>query len=206
VELASLASDLGYEFADMPGNLLIHYLRRSAILMCQQGDLAPQERLIQTVPGIEAYPLEPDEETEIWAILGVRSVANQWPENVLTPGFEPDDFWLGAMTHFWFEPPATVHFRRDPGWQSHGRYKVIFSATPTRDACEIDAVIGDNYYDTLINGARWLIHEVSGKPWSEPNLANMYRQKFYSALQANKAHELTGRQRGFLKLAHRRIL
>ena len=177
-------------------------------MMCRQGDLAVATQEIHTQPWVENYLLEPPEDSSVWAILAVRPVVVPGTLNVETVRRyrDPPEGAFASGVSFWFEPPATVWLRRAPCGPLTGVYEVDFSTVPNPDACAIDPALAVDNYETLINGARWLIHEVSGKPWSSPELAGLYRMKFLSGVQAAKGFELTGRQRGLLKMAVRRIV
>jgi hypothetical protein len=208
IPLRDLTDDLAFEFTDVPAPILAHFLRRSAAIMCRQGDLAPREQDVRTVPLVEDYRLEPDPGDEIHAILGAVPVIMPGAvafERVRRFRDEPSLPGDGA-TACWFSPPDTIHLRRFPGLDSLGLYRVRFSTAPGPRACDVDAALGREHRETLLEGARWLLHSTAGKPWSSPDLAELRRARFMSGIQAAKAHDLVGRWRGTLRIGRGGII
>jgi hypothetical protein len=202
--------DLRFEFMDMESDLAVHYLRRAAIFMCRRGDLSRQKQIVRVWPNVETYLLEPVDGTELVHILGVRvqgelnDLCGVWRVARLTG--EPERLSPGYGVATWFEAPNIIHFRRAAGFNGDGDYEVEFSTCPTRDACEIDQRLYDEHYETLIDGARWLIYDVAGKPWFNPTLAKEYNSRFVTGIMRAKTQSLMGQQRGKMRLAYDRVL
>jgi hypothetical protein len=206
--LSDLALDLGLEYADLPGNVLAHFLRRAAILACGH-DLCPREaRPRIRGDGGRVLLLPPGGDEEVHAVLGFRALPTPeapCPERTRRYCREPASLGDGA-TALWLSGPGEVSIRRPAGLAWPGLYEVAFSARPTRDAQTIDARLASDHLEVLLDGARWLIHGVSGKPWSQPALAEAHRARFLQGLGQAKALWLSGRQRGLQRLAGRRIV
>jgi hypothetical protein len=203
--LLDLTADLKFEFSDMADDLAAHYLLRAARYMCRSGDLVRHTNVIHTQPGIENYLLEADDDSDVWAILNVRPRSGGvCVERILRLREEPHLPVRG--TAVWLEAPRTIHIRQLTGFYNKGCYDVEFSTIPAKDACAIDDRLAVENYETLLNGARWFIHGVSGKPWFSLDVAALYEAKFKAGIQAAKLFDLSGRQRGTQMREYGRLL
>ena len=123
-ELIDMVDELKFEFADIPVRSLVHYIRRAAANLCREADVSRQETIIETVPGVEAYDLEPTGDVEACSILSARDAdldrpVARYPREP-GPGHEHPCCWL--------IPPAEIHIRdlsRRPK-----RYAIEFSTIP----------------------------------------------------------------------------
>lgn len=201
IALEDILDDLGYEFSDVPSDALTHYLRRAAILMCRNGDLARQRATIRTQPNVENYLLEPTDDSEIVAIMDVKAIDGcMFTMRVARVTARPVRFGVGATV--WFESPNELFIHSD----FEGTYLVDFSVAPTRDACEIPAVIYNEHYETLLAGARYFAHDVAGKPWSDKKLALTHYEFFLRGIKNAKIDSLMGAQRGSLQMKRLRVV
>ena len=87
-----------------------------------------------------------------------------------------------------------------------GRFEVRFSVVPGPEACEIDAVLAEDFYEVLLDGARALAYDLSGKPWSDPSRGQEYRRRFLAGLAAAKIEQLARWQRGRIKVDWGQVL
>jgi hypothetical protein len=201
VRLDELTDDLGFEFLDLPTQALTHYLLRSAVTMCREGDLVLQTAGVETTPGVPNYLLEPADDTELVALVQVRNITPGRRGEILRSTGPPGEC-LRSESASWFVPPDEL-FIVAP---YEGVYEATFSVSPARDACEIPAVLRDRWYEILLDGARHYLHVSSGKPWSDKKLAFELGTRFQQGIRRAKTETLTGFQRGVMRMGRPRVL
>jgi hypothetical protein len=201
IALEDILDDLSYEFSHIPVDALEHYVRRAAIIMCRNGDLARQKVIVRTQPNVPNYLLEPSDDSEIVALMDVKAIDGcMWSTQVNRVTARPTRFGVGATV--WFEPPNELFIHSD----YEGTYAVDFSVAPTRDACEIPAVLYNNYYEVLMSGARYFVHDVADKPWTDKKVSMLHYELFLRGIKNAKIDSLMGFQRGFLQLKRQRVV
>jgi hypothetical protein len=198
-DLADLLDDLNYEFLDLSVSALEHYVRRAAIYMCRNGDLAVQKVVVRTLPNVRNYLLEPSDDTELVALLGVRCVTPGQSGWVIRALSEPPRQFGGPVS--WFVAPNEL-FIESP---FRGSFEAEFSVAPSRTSCSVPSVLADRWYEVLLTGARHYIHDASGKPWSDKKLALELLAEFRSGVQRAKVECMTGFQRGVLRMNTPRV-
>jgi hypothetical protein len=67
-------------------------------------------------------------------------------------------------------------------------------------------VLRDRWYETLLLGARFLLLDSSGKPWSDKELAIRTGAEFRNMLRKAKVESMTGFQRGILRMNAPRVM
>jgi hypothetical protein len=200
VPLEGLTDDLRYDYLDMPSAALEHYVRRAAVAMCREGDLVQQTAVIRAVPEVANYLLEPSDDTELVALLGVRDL-DERDRDASLPFLETVRRLTGPARS-WFSPPDEL-FIISP---QPGRYEARFSVAPSRDACSVPAILRDRWYETLLTGARAFIHDSPGKPWSDRELARDLLARFKAGIRNAKTDRLVSFQHGSLELVRSRAL
>jgi hypothetical protein len=206
VSLFDLTADLAFEFGGLPLDAIAHYLNRAARVMCQSGDLVRHKAIITTVPGVDNYLLEPDDDSEIVSILGMRVVEDHRVCGGITrvpsrPQHLPITSGCGVVS--WFEAPNTLYISNSNGGD---QYEAQFSTTPDSEACAIDRVLADKFYETLIMGARSFIFATMNKPWTNPELALACSQSFTKGVMEAKLVMCTGGQRGAHRAIYERVM
>jgi hypothetical protein len=203
VDIYELTDDLVFEFPDLPLDSIIHYLRRAAVQMCREADLVRHEVKIITQPNVANYLLELPDDSEVAAILGVfedRPGVRRKPVGRLT--HKPYQVCRGVSS--WFEAPKTIWIRSNASVPE--AYTVLCSAAPTRTACRLDRRFGEEWYEALLNGAKALVFEITNRPWFSLQLASEYRRRFMLGYQELKVDQLTGGQRGAMRMQYRRVM
>ncbi|MDR1872017.1 MAG: hypothetical protein LBS60_08920 [Deltaproteobacteria bacterium] len=198
-----LTYDLEVDFPDLPLPSLVNYLRRAAIIMCRESDLVRYKTEITTQPGVYNYSLDPEDDTEIIAILNVAKTRHNAPSQAIQRyTVRPEFAFKTDMS--WFEAPSTIWLKTASAKPE--RFEIEYSAGPTRTACSVDNVIANDYYETLINGAKSIIFELVGKEFFSLSGAQEYRRRFIHGYQTAKVEMMTRNQKGYFRMGYRRVM
>lgn len=204
--LSSLVDELGYEFQGLPLDALEAYARRAAQTACRMADLDVWAQKIHTQHGVKNYLLEPAEGTDIVALLGVRCLSGadlhrqirrvtEKPQR----GFPGVAVWHEPrVRELWFEGLATSG---EPSV-----FEAEVSLCPLPDACEVSAEFAGRLYEPLMDGVKSYVYDMAGRPLFSPQLAQSCRAKFLDACRQAKIEDMSGRQRGMLRLTYPRMI
>lgn len=194
VPLTDLLDDLLFDVTDMPDDAAAHLIRRAAIKMAQRGNILRREVQLITEKCVENYLLEPPDCVDVHRIFTVCNSNHCACRDVHRLTSEPCRMPCGSYS--WFTYPNEIHFT-EAGCGNC--YKVRFSVSPRHDACEIDAIYRDKYYELLLLGAKAFAYEMIDKPWSNRTFAQELNQRFLIGIADAGATLYRGYQMGFLK-------
>lgn len=197
VPVQEFIPELAFEFTDMPENAFHHFVLKAINKLARKGNVLRRTALIHTYPCITNYLLEPQDCMDVVAVMGIRNMCH--PCGVtgvtrLTHAHVP--CYMPCGTYSWFEHPNVIHITNT---QREGQYQVEFSVAPTYDACEVDRILLDNYYEVVLDGARTDLYAMSNKPWSSLQRMEYYRQQFLGGISRAAVETLAGGQRGALR-------
>lgn len=195
VSLEQFFPELQFEFSDLDTGAIPHYLLRAITKLCREANVLRREAVICTERCINNYILEPEDCTDIVAIMSVCKLTNGCCGEVVRLNGEPCRFSCGTTT--WFEYPNTIFFGSPTDRTS---YKVKMSVVPRYDACEVDEILFSKYFDVIMDGVRAYLYTIADKPWSNVQRGAEARQRFELGIRRSATEKLTGNQRGMLRI------
>lgn len=195
VQIADIIADLLFEFPKLDEQAAIHYTRRAAIKIAQDGMVIRRQTTICTQHCVERYRLEPMDCHRIHAILSVCKLhgCNSGHGEIIRMPSRDCGFRCGTKT--WFEEPDNFYIHQPCDC---GTFEVDFAVVPLNDACALDAVFENKYHDLLILGARSYIYSLGGKPWTNQSMARALQQDFETGISVASVDTMLGGQRGAL--------
>jgi len=191
VSVDEFLPELQLEFPDMPSDAFAHYVLRSIDRIARDGNVLRRTATIHTERCIENYLLEPPDCMTIVNIMKVCNNGCNCCTNVRRLTSEPCCMTCGTLT--WFQEPNTILFRNHP---SHACFKVTMSVAPTWDTCEVDTLLLHNHYELVLTGARYMLMNMSNKPWSSVNRAQELKKDFVIGIRSAAIDTMMGNQRG----------
>jgi hypothetical protein len=197
--LIDVVDELRFEFSGVPARTIVHYLRRAAAELCREADLCRQRQAIVALPGVEAYAREPMGDVEVASILEAVEADTRRP--IPRSPREPAGF-PGPVC--WLVPPDEIHIRS--GSARPKAYEIEYSTVPGPMAATIDSDLASRHRSVLQAGVRSMLYAVGGKPWSNPDLAELHRRAFIGGGASAKADAARGRQKGILRVRNERVL
>lgn len=170
-----IANTIGAEDEGMlPEAAALSFIRNAIIDFADRSGIITEKVCIDLQCGLSEYLIETPESTIIgikkaemgeWAHLNSENSFNwRWGE----VKFEMED----DVINIWPTPTADV---RD-------ELKLELAVTPARDACEVDEVFYNKYFNAIIDGAMAEIHLMPNYPWSSVSRADYRRKRFEDAI------------------------
>lgn len=201
VPLTEFTPELAFEFTDLRDEAIPNYVLRAITRMTNVGNVLNRTAIIHTQPCVDNYLLEPPDCVDIVAIMSVCQIDGNRCGKIERVTNTPCRLPCGATT--WFEYPNTIFIKTNGCFNI---YRVQMSVAPTFDACEVDRILLTKYYDTVLAGAKYYIYSMVNKPWSSVNRAQEVKLDFERGIRSAAIDNLTGGQRGFIRLRGARHL
>ncbi|ETD67551.1 hypothetical protein V757_11215 [Pelistega indica] len=192
---------------EAPDDLIANYVRLAIIELCERSQVLARTIEIDLQCGVEEYYIETEEDERIVSIQRICVDGNCCSDNAILRASEPCD--TGCTVHsraIWFVPPDTLNIRPVPTSNKEGAVKVFVAVAPTREACSVDQLIYERYFDTVINGALARLYLAKTTPWHDRGLAEYHRQLFDKGVAVAGMDRQTGHMRGRIKMTPRRII
>lgn len=191
VPLSEFTPELEFEFTDAPAGLLESYILRAVDRFCEKTNCLRRHAIIRTQATVSNYLLEPPDCMQLVSVLDICD-KHGCHGRFLRTFSEPCDCEC-RFTHYCiflkdnelvFAPAAC------------GEFQIEFSVKPPFNACKLDAVLRDKFYDAIVIGARSYLYGLSGFKWSSAQHALLLEQQFNKACVNAAVDTLTHGQRG----------
>lgn len=85
-----------------------------------------------------------------------------------------------------FNPPNQIIVDGDMCTDHNGRITVVAHVSPTKNACEVDAMLFDRYEDAITQGALSRLYVLPGRKWTSSGLSDVSRKRFTIAMDRAK--------------------
>jgi len=182
------------ETPEIPDALAAEMLRRAAIVFCTRS-LAHRATLprFDLVAGQSTYALSPPTDTEIVEIIRLVNVpANQqiekrteeqlmWGDAAYLSGTS------GQPEVFTYEPGSNeLALYPEPSSSAVAAMQARVALRPIAAAAQIDDQVWNRWSDALLDGARFNLYRIPGKPWSNGEAARLAFEQFDLAI--SQAH------------------
>ena len=199
VPIRDFVDELRFEFPNVPDDLFIHLLRKTAITMARKGHLVRRFAYLDSQPGVTRYRLSSPDGEEICGVHGIYAEACCGSHAVTRTFVEPeDDALCCAKDVAWYDDAEGVlHIDACHCGQ---RYRVAVSTAPGREACDLPEVFMQSHFDLLLLGTKAAIMLMAGRPWSNMRLGTGYHDLFSKQLLEAAVGTATHKQRGAVKM------
>lgn len=192
--IADAAKLLLIETPEIPDILAEEMLRRSAIVFCTRS-LALRKTLdkIDIVGNQASYTLVPPTDTEVVEVVRLLNVqSNQqlekrtdeqlmWGEGAYLNGA------TGTPEVFTFEPGTNMlTLYPTPANSAAAALLPRVALRPTATAATFDDALWNRWSEALLDGARFNVYRIPGKPWSNGDAARLAYEQFDLAI--SQAH------------------
>lgn len=207
IPYADFVPEIALALGDIPDDVAENYVREAAIELCVRSQILVRTVVIDYQAGVTDYPLETDNCEQIISLQcvyqdgricgGVR----EWTTH--TPGTK------GVRDHghyIWYVPPDMLRITPAPSVDRPEAVEVHVAVAPTRDSCEVDALLYERYHEGVLNGALARLYAAKMTPWHDKQLAEYHRQLFDKDVSEAGIDRLTGGTRGAFPMRRRRLL
>lgn len=191
IPVSEFTPELEFEFSDAPADLITSYTLRTIDRFCDKTNALRRQATIRTQPGFSNYLLEPPDCMQVIAVLDICDKRGCHGRFVRLFS-EPCDCECHLPHNFVTVRGNELIFSK----ACDGLFKAEFSVKPTFDACEIDTILRDKFYDVIITGARSYLYGLIGFKWSSTQKAMLLEQQFNRACVNAAVETLTHGQRG----------
>jgi hypothetical protein len=178
--------------ASLPPIVVQSFVRNSAIDFAQRTGVIRRKIVLDVQEGLTEYPILPDDCEQIIRIIEVCVGGICYAANEDSCCSGPCGCGLG---NFSFDG-SILKLTRQPTEDIEGRIVIKAVVAPSRQSCEIDDVVYQQWHDAIVNGALHEIHLIPGKPWSSANAADYRLRKFNDAISSAKIRVALGNTNG----------
>lgn len=204
VPLTAFTTELQFEFPDLVSEAMPHYIMKTIRRFAKITNALRRRIRIQAIHCVDRYLLEPPDCVDILAIMDMMTEADcSCNGRVRIHRFMQDPLNKNCcgMTSWWDQDG--IIFLKGVG---NSRLTAIVSVAPRLDACEVDRIILDKYFDVIMAGVKSQIMGMPQKPWSSVERSRLYKQDFEAEMRAITVDTLMNGQRGVFKRTLPRIL
>lgn len=193
--------ELMFEFPDVPHDALVNYVLRAIDRLCEKANVLRRTAIVHTQRCIKNYLIEPPDCMDVIAIMAVdEGKRGCFPFVKLRRMFKaPSTYLVDAVT---VERNELIFTRP----LDKAEYIVTMSVKPRYDACEVDAILKERFYDTIQAGVKASLCAMAGKNWSNNSHAEYWEKKFLIGAASAAVETLSNKQRGVINAARPRIL
>lgn len=181
---------------DKPGDDLLKFQMRKAIrAFTRRSNILLRKVTIPLQPCVEEYP----------AILLDGEIFNSFQtrrDNLMGVGAHTKCGryyvkWNVSSMMFSVVPPSVAE-----------NAQLLISTTYNNDFCEVDSMLMDRHYDTIINGALSYLYAMKGHNvnWTDASLAMYHAKEFTKGITTAGVDRLSGRSTGGINLKSRRVV
>ena len=202
IPMDAFLDTLSYEFTDAPYGVLENCLKRTVCRMCERTNVLRRVLYIHTQENVHNYLLEPPDCMDVIALMSVGYCQTKFLCSELIR-MNRRDLRHGCCCH-----GNTVCVEGNEIIFSNPKngdvYRVEISVKPGRDSCELDSILLDEYEETVLMGVKAMMFEMSDKPWSSIQRAQLCEQSFLRECAEVAVDVLNGGQRGAYKAKRQR--
>lgn len=219
VDLSVFLDEVRLMAPGCPEEIIASYVRQAAIEAADRSLLLKRTGQILWQAGVRLYPLEADDCTRIvnidWicdyrgrrhypkpnapCVLPCERICNPMYANAVA---DVQLDWRWAT----FRQPNELELGFTPLCDVAPGLSVRFSVAPTRDACEIDALLYEKYAQDIHKGAaQWLL-AMPNQPWTNVAMAGKYERDWMRSLTKFSTDALLQESRGPFQATAQRIV
>lgn len=193
--------ELMFEFPDVPHDAMVSYVLRSIDRLCEKANVLRRTAIVRTQRCVKNYLIEPPDCMDVIAIMAVdEGKRSTHPFVKLRRMFKaPNTYLVDAVT---VERNELIFTRP----LDNAEYIVTLSVKPRFDACEVDAVLKERFYDVVQAGVKSALCAMAGKNWSNNSHAEYWEKRFLTGAASAAVDTLSNHQRGVINAARPRIL
>jgi len=202
VSISEFLDDLSYEFTDAPYGLLENAVKRAIQRICERSNMLRRTVKIRTECNVHNYLLEPPDCVDVIAVMAIElccgSHCQREVQRITTPtckvccgGYE---VFVNGNELVFTNPKMDSLFH------------VELSVKPTRDSCDVDAILVNEHYELVLDGVRSNLCALPNKPWSSVQRAQLAEQSFLRGCAEAAVDTMMGSQRGAMRIKRSRII
>ena len=204
VTLEKFLPELRFEFTDLPDPLFKWAIIRAARDMARDGNIIRRNAVVDAAPGVSRYPLRSPDGLEVCGILGIKKASCLGHAPVGRTFDPPDDAMPCGRELAWYDDvDGVLHL---PLACPPERYFLFLSVMPADDACTLPEAYYREHIDVLMTGAKARIMRISGKPWTNLQMADAYERHFHEGVAAAAVDAHTHLMRGAVRMNFGRTL
>ncbi|NML34514.1 hypothetical protein [Paraburkholderia antibiotica] len=155
----------------LPETMAQAYVRQACIDFATRSSILRRRIVISLQPRVRAYPIWPHESEQVVRVNEVD--VNGTPYRARRGGVAFHHFG----TRFTVEDGMLV-LSREPSHERPGAVHVRMCIAPSRDACEVDALLHDDWQQSIEDGALARIYQLPGYQFTSLQLAQVRGRSF----------------------------
>lgn len=151
---------------------------------------------------LNTYELDPPPGAEVAQTLLVKVDGKELEptnEDDLTALFPRWQTETGTPRRYLTDDPSQIILAPVPDTKIPNGLVVTVALQPTRTSTTFPTWIWSRYFDALAAGAKARLMAMPGKPWTSPQLFQLYRGQFEAAMAGAKVESLKSLSRGPLR-------
>lgn len=200
--------------AELPGaplSTIRAYISDFIFEFCKRTQVVTREITITLEPCVTVYKVTPQDCTHIVSIKSVCFEANghcsEWVHlRNKEPCYRECLFYCGGK-ELYLDQDGTLSITPPiPFGEPSQKLTLIVCVVPSRDACEVDAILYERYKEEIVQGVLSEMLLMNGTPWFNPNLAAQRMRKTEVLITNAHIRRLLGTAGAPLKFHHRRFL
>lgn len=201
VPLTKFHEELWFEFQNLPTPLFDFYILKVARDMAECAPLIKRTLRVNIQPCVTRYYIDCPDGLELHEILDVRHV----PTGNIECGsykvpryFAPPEHISCFSKGAWYTPEEqmlTLHLSNCAGY-----CRVVMSALPGHDACELPYEYYNEYKPVLVLGVRAQLLMITGRPWTNLRVGAELDREYRDMVRAHGVDKLRSRQAGIIKM------
>ena len=205
--ISDFCEELRFEFPKLPEPLLHFYLAKAAREAARDGSLVRRRAFVQSLPGEEEYLLESPDGLEISGILRIAEIPGPCAcgaRDVRRTFVFPEGCRFCGRRTAWYEPhDGTLHIDRACCGSA---FLAELAVMPSRDACELPAVLYEDWLELIVMGARANVLLVPGRDWTSMPLGRAYMQEFKNRIRDAAVETAAHRMKGGARMDFGRVM
>lgn len=135
----------------------------------------------QPLTVIIAYT-DPETEQEVYKVL---EKTNEQDLDTLDPAWRTQT--ADVPSRYFFEMPNVIRLVERPTKDIPQGLHVRVAAKPSRSTNSVPTFLFNEWLDTIVDGALYRLHAMSGKSWSRPEMVSYYIRKFTAGISRAKS-------------------
>ena len=203
--VSDFCEELRFEFPKLPDPLFHFYTVKAAREASVRGNLVRRRAFIQSLPGEEEYLLESPDGLDVTGILRIAE-------------FPHCSCHMDVRRTFTFPEGCRFCGRRTAWYETHDRtlhidrtccgsdFLVELAVAPSREACELPAVLYDDWLELIVLGAKAGILMVPGRDWTSLPLGRAYMQEFLNRIRDAAVDTAVHRMKGGARMDFGRVM
>ena len=203
--ISDFCEELRFEFPKLPEPMLHFYVAKAAREAAVRGNLVRRRAFVQSLPGEEEYLLESPDGLEVTGILRIAEFPRcSCPRDVRRTFTFPEGCRFCGRRTAWYEPhEKALHIDRTC---CGSEFLVELAVAPARDACELPAVLYDDWLELVVLGARAGVLLVPGRDWTSMPVGRAYMQEFLNRIRDAAVDTAAHRMKGGARMDFGRVM